>query len=335
MLGYNKVVLMQTPRSDNEVVFLSRIHAPGKTVFASWFIGLLLALVVIGVSADASAQQSGKLTVVTTTNIVGDTVRNVVGDAADVVSLMAPGVDPHLYQATQGDLRRLSRADAIFYNGLNLEGRIGDVLVQMGRRTPTYAVTEYMDDDLLIDDGFRGIFDPHVWFDVSLWIKAVERVRDAMIEVDGRRADYYAANAARYIRELRELDQEVQASIAAIPEERRVLVTAHDAFGYLGHRYDIEVVALQGISTETEFGLADVRNLVDLLVQRRIGAVFIESSVSSRGIQAVIEGARARGHSVNIGGELFSDSLGAAGTPEGTYIGMVRHNVRAIAEALR
>lgn len=296
----------------------------------------LLAFLVVGISADVSAQSSRKLTVVTTTNIVGDTVRNVVGDAADVISLMAPGIDPHLYQATQGDLRRLAQADVIFYNGLQLEGKIGDILQRMGRRTPTYAVTEYITpDELLVDDSFGGVYDPHVWFDVSMWIKAVERVRDAMAEVDPGRADVYAANAARFIAELEALDDEVEALFASIPPDRRVLVTAHDAFGYLGHRYGIEVVALQGISTETEFGLADVRNLVDLLVERQISAVFVETSVSARGIQAVIEGARARGHSVEIGGELFSDSLGAGGTPEGTYIGMIRHNAATIAEALR
>lgn len=297
---------------------------------------MLVAVVVASVAVPVSAQQGPILTVVTTTNIVGDTVKNVVGDAAEVISLMAQGVDPHLYQATQGDLRRLSRADVIFYNGLNLEGRIGDVLVQMARRTPTFALTEYANpDDLIEDDGFGGMYDPHIWFDVKLWVQAVERVRDAMVEVDPARADYYTANAARFIEQLHALDEEVETAIASIPAERRVLVTAHDAFGYLGLRYGIEVVALQGISTEAEFGLADVRNLVDLLVDRSIGAVFIETSVSPRGIQAVIEGARARGHEVEIGGELFSDSLGAAGTPEGTYIGMVRHNVNAIVEALR
>lgn len=315
------------------------IEALGSTDFLRKAVSvwILLVFAAVAAAAPAFAQPSARpLTVVTTTNIVGDTVRQVVGDAADVISLMAPGVDPHLYQASQGDLRRLAQADVIFYNGLNLEGRLSDVLARMGRRTPTYALTEYMSPgELLADDGFGGVYDPHVWFDVSLWVKAVERVRDAMVQVDPARADHYIANAARFIEHLRELDTEVEAAITSIPAERRILVTAHDAFGYLGRRYGIEVVALQGISTESEFGLADVRSLVDLLVERRIGAVFVESSVSPRGIQAVIEGARSRGHAVEVGGQLFSDSLGAADTPEGTYIGMVRHNVRAITAALR
>lgn len=293
-------------------------------------------LLFLPAAAPVLAQQSRKLTVVATTNIVGDTVRQVVGDAAEVVTLMAPGVDPHLYRATQSDLRRLSEADVIFYNGLHLEGRMEDVLAQMARRKPTFAVTEYMTaDELLASADFGGMYDPHVWFDVSLWIKAVERIRDAMAAVDGARADYYAANAARFIEELRALDEEVAATFAAVPAQRRVLVTAHDAFGYLGARYGVEVVALQGISTEAEFGLADVRSLVDLLVERQLGVVFVETSVSPRGIQAVVEGARARGHQVQVGGELYSDSLGAAGTPEGTYVGMIRYNVQLMAAAMR
>ncbi|MFO7265934.1 MAG: zinc ABC transporter substrate-binding protein [Limnochordales bacterium] len=295
-----------------------------------------LFLLCLAMAVPAQAQPGPRLTVVATTNIVGDTVRQVVGDAAEVVTLMAPGVDPHLYRATQNDLRRLSQADVIFYNGLNLEGRMADVLAQMSRRKPTFAVTEYMTpEELLPSAGFGGLYDPHVWFDVSLWIKAVERIRDAMIEVDPARSDYYAANAARFIEELRALDEEVAAAFAAVPAERRVLVTAHDAFEYLGARYGIEVVALQGISTEAEYGLADVRRLVDLLVERNIGVVFVETSVSPRGIQAVVEGARARGHQVELGGQLYSDSLGAAGTPEGTYVGMIRYNVQLITSALR
>lgn len=294
-----------------------------------------ITIVILGLlMAAPGALADAKLSVVVTTNIVADTVRNVVGDAADVVSLMGPGVDPHLYNATQGDLRSLSRADVIFYNGLNLEGKMGSILDQMGRRIPTFAVTEYMTEDMLLFDSEWGTVDPHVWFDIPLWIKAVERVRDAMSEVDPQNAAVYAANAARFIEELVELHAEVEAKFATIAPESRVLVTAHDAFSYLGARYGLEVVALQGMSTDSEYGLADVRALVRLLIERDIHAIFPETSVSSHGVQAVIEGAKAQGHTVRRGGELFSDALGAEGTPGGTYIGMIRHNVDTIVAAL-
>lgn len=290
----------------------------------------LATLVLLSISVYAQA----KLQVVVTTNIVGDTVRNVVGDAADVISLMGPGVDPHLYNATQGDLRTLSRADVIFYNGLDLEGRMGNVLAQMARRTPTFAVTEYMTLDELLLDPDWATADPHAWFDLLLWKKAVLRVRDAMSEVDPANASIYHANAERFMAEIDALHIWVEEQIATVPTELRVLVTAHDAFSYFGERYGIEVVGLQGLSTDTEYGLADVRNLVNLLIERRIGAIFAETSVSSHGIQAVIEGAKAQGHTVQNGGELFSDALGAEGTPGGTYLGMIRHNVSVIVSGL-
>lgn len=281
-------------------------------------------------------QGSKKLTVVTTTNIIADAVRNVTGELADVVSLMGPGVDPHLYRASQGDIRTLASADVVFYHGLHLEGRMVDVFEIMARQKPTFAVTDYISrDDLLRAEGFVDMYDPHVWFDVELWIQVVERIRDALAQVDPVNEQSYRDNAGRYIEELRQLDQWVEDTIATIPPQRRILVTAHDAFGYFGYAYGVEVVGLQGISTDTEYGLADVTALVDLLVDREINAIFVETSVSSRGMEAVIAGARAQGHTVQIGGELHSDSLGSPGTDVGTFIGMVKHNVSVIAEALQ
>lgn len=305
---------------------------PGLQMKGQRFFQTMLVAVLAFAGMAAGAQ--ARLQVVVTTNIVADTVKNVVGDAADVISLMGPGVDPHLYNATQGDLRTLSRADVIFYNGLDLEGRMGNVLAQMGRSKPTFAVTEYMTTDELLLDPDWATADPHVWFDLPLWKKAVLRVRDAMSEVDPEHAAVYHENAARFLAEIDALHGWVEEQIASIPEERRVLVTAHDAFGYFGARYGIEVVGLQGLSTDTEYGLADVRNLVNLVIDRRIGAIFAETSVSSHGIQAVIEGARAQGHTVRIGGELFSDALDAPGTPGGTFLGMIRHNVSTIVAGL-
>lgn len=284
----------------------------------------------------AATRGAGPVRVTATTGMVTDAARVVGGAHVQVTGLMGPGVDPHLYKASQGDLEALGGADLILYNGLLLEGKMGDLLVKMSRDRPTFPVTEYVPDSLLREPPeFQGHYDPHIWFDVALWRRAVERVRDALIEVDAAHAGDYRANAAAYLDSLAALDEWVRARIAAIPEERRVLVTAHDAFGYFGRAYGIDVVGLQGISTVAEFGLADIRRLVDLITARRVKAVFIESSVPRRNIDAVVEGCRARGHDVAVGGTLFSDAMGEAGTPEGTYVGMVRANVNTIVEALR
>jgi len=298
---------------------------------------LALAALLAGCAGDGAAvRDEGPLRVTATTGMVADAARVVGGEHVEVTALMGPGVDPHLYKASQGDLEALGGADLILYNGLLLEGKMGDLLVKMSRDRPTFPVTEYVPDSLLREPPeFQGHYDPHIWFDVALWRRGVERVRDALIEVDATHADDYRANAAAYVDSLAALHEWVRARVAEIPAERRVLVTAHDAFGYFGRAYHIEVVGLQGISTVAEFGLADIRRLVDLIVTRRVKAVFIESSVPRRNIDAVVEGCRARGHDVTVGGTLFSDAMGEAGTPEGTYLGMVRANVRTIVEALR
>jgi len=245
-------------------------------------------------------------------------------------------VDPHLYKATQSDIQKLENADIIFYNGLNLEGKLSDIFVRMGAKKPTVAVTETIPPEKLREPGeFDGHYDPHVWFDISLWTYAVERVRDALMELDPEHAETYRQNAAAYMKQLQELDGYAKEQIAQIPERSRVLVTAHDAFGYFGQAYGMEVMGLQGISTDAEYGVKDVQNLVNTLVERQIKAVFIESSVSPKAIEAVVEGAKEKGHDVVIGGELFSDALGAAGTPEGTYIGMFRYNIDTIVNALK
>lgn len=298
---------------------------------------LMLATGLAGCAGGSeSTRRDGPLRVTATTGMVADAARAVAGDHAVVTGLMGPGVDPHLYKASQGDLAALGEADLILYNGLLLEGKMGDLLVRMSRDRPTFPLAEYVPDSLLREPPeFQGHYDPHLWFDVSLWGRAVERARDALIEVDpAHRADY-EANAAAYLDTLGALHAWVAERIAEIPAERRVLVTAHDAFGYFGRAYGIEVVGLQGISTVSEFGLADIRRLVDLITSRKVKAVFIESSVPRRNIDAVVEGCRARGHEVAVGGTLYSDAMGSAGTPEGTYPGMVRANVNLIVEALR
>jgi len=228
----------------------------------------------------------------------------------------------------------MQAADVIFYSGLHLEGKMGDILERMDRRKPTAALAEGVPRDRLIETT-GGTVDPHLWFDVALWSETIEVARSVLEELDPEHADDYASNAAAYRAALEALDEEVRERITEIPEPQRVLVTAHDAFGYFGRAYGIEVRGIQGISTESEASVRQINELVDLLVSRRIKAVFVESSVSDRNVEALVEGCRARGHEVRIGGQLFSDAMGNPGTPEGTYVGMVRHNVETIVQSLK
>ncbi len=281
------------------------------------------------------AGREGRLNVVATTGMIGDVVRNVAGDLATVHTLMGEDIDPHLYRPTRADVARMQAADIIFYNGLLLEGRMGDTLVQIGRTKPVFAVSERVDESLLLDDEeYEEAFDPHLWMDVSLWMKAVDVIADALADVDPANADAFGANATAYRIQLEELDAYVRRIAATVPDERRVLITAHDAFGYFGNAYGFEVLGVQGMSTESEAGLDDVNSLVNFVVDRGITAVFAETTVPDRALSAVIEGAAARRHRVEIGGELYSDAMGARGTYEGTYIGMIDHNATTIVRAL-
>jgi manganese/zinc/iron transport system substrate-binding protein len=282
---------------------------------------------------DLSAED--EIRVVTTVGMLTDVVEQIGGDRVRVEGLMGPGVDPHLYKASEGDVRRLERADAIFFVGLHLEAKMADVLERIGDRRLSRACGEGIPEtELRRPAAFDGQFDPHVWFDVALWRGCVEEVRDRLAEADPAHAAGYRANAERYLAELTALDEEVRRTTATVPRERRVLVTAHDAFGYFGRAYGFEVVGLQGISTAAEAGAKDVDELATFIATRRIPAIFVESSVAPRTIEAVREAVRARGFDVEIGGALYADAMGSAGTPEGTYVGMVRHNVRTIVAAL-
>ena len=274
--------------------------------------------------------------VVTTIGMITDAVERVGGERVEVEGLMGPGIDPHLYKASEGDLRRLERSDVIFYGGLHLEAKMADVLERIGERRATQAVTDAIPREALLRPAaFQGQYDPHVWFDVSLWMKAVEQIRDRLSQLDPGSADLYGRNAAAYLAELRDLDRYVHEQAQRVPEERRVIITAHDAFNYFGEAYGFDVRGLQGISTAAEAGAGDVQSLARFIAENEIPAIYVESSVSSRTIQAVREAVRARGFDVEIGGSLFSDAMGDPGTPEGTYVGMVRHNVDAIVEGLR
>lgn len=277
-----------------------------------------------------------KLKVVSTIGMITDMVENIAGGRMDVAGLMSAGVDPHLYKPTRSDIAALSRADIVFYNGLLLEGKMTDALMRVasaGRKV--YAVTELLDPSYLLEPKeFQGHYDPHVWMDPLAWRKAVEVIRNKLSEIDPKGAAHYTAAGDNYLKELDELDAYCLRVLGSVPENSRVLVTAHDAFNYFGRRYGFEVLGIQGLSTESEAGVSDIERLVNLLVERKIKAVFVESTVSQRSIRALIEGAQARGHEVSIGGELFSDAMGKPGTYEGTYIGMIDHNVTTIARAL-
>lgn len=272
--------------------------------------------------------------VVCTTGMVADLAREVGGTRVVVKALMGEGVDPHLYKASPADVRALHQADLIFYSGLHLEGKLAELLERMSRRKPTVAVAERIPPEKLLRDE-HGAADPHVWFDVSLWSEAAAAVGEALAAFDPSHAAEYAERLRSCQARLAELHEWVRARLAEIPAERRVLVTAHDAFRYFGRAYEIEVRAIQGISTDSEASVRQVAELVDFLTTRQIKAVFVETSVSDQNIRALLEGCAARGHRVVIGGALFSDAMGKEGTPEGTYEGMIRHNVETILAALR
>lgn len=310
---------------------------------------LLAAAVLAGCGSDSqssggtegnqpAAAEAGKAQwkVTATTGMVADLVSNVGGEHVYVTQLMGPGVDPHLYKASQGDIKRIEEADIIFYSGLHLEGKMQEIFEKMSKEKPVVAVTTAIpESELLADPETPNQYDPHVWFDVSMWAKTIDVVRDELSKLDPTHQADYQANAEAYRQQLNELHQYAKQHITRIPQEQRVLVTAHDAFAYFGRAYEIEVMGLQGISTASEYGLKDVQQLVDTLVSRNIKAVFVESSVPKASIEAVVEGAKAKGHTVVIGGELFSDAMGEPGTAEGTYIGMVKHNVDTIVQALQ
>jgi manganese/zinc/iron transport system substrate-binding protein len=284
---------------------------------------------------QTTTQQNDKLKVTTTTGQVADVVKNIGGDEVEVISLMGPGVDPHLYQASQGDIKKLNDSDIIFYSGLHLEGKMAEIFEKMSKDKPTVAVANSIPEDMLLSADGAKAHDPHVWFDIQAWLHVVDEVEKELTKLSPENEKMFLENAEKYKKELGEMDQYAKEQIASIPKESRVLVTAHDAFKYFGHAYGLEVMGLQGLSTDSEYGLKDVQALVDLLVERNIKAVFIESSISEKSINAVVEGAKKRNHEVVIGGELYSDAMGEEGTDEGTYIGMFKHNIDTIVSSLK
>ena len=304
-----------------------------KTTLA--MVPVLIVMAACGGGAPAPTD-GGAVRVVATTSIVGDLVRTIGGPNVEVEALMGPGIDPHLYKASAGDVRRMSSAEAIFYSGVHLEGKMSEVLERMGERgMRTVAVAECVPEENLIEStGFSGLHDPHVWFDVALWSQTVGCVVETLADLDPDHADAYRERAAAYVDELVALDGWVRDRVNDLAPEQRVLVTAHDAFGYFGRAYGFEVRGLLGVSTASEAGTSDVQNLAGFIVEREIPAIFVETSVPPRYVQALQEAVRARGFGVEIGGSLYSDALGNPGTPAGTYAGTVRANVETIVTAL-
>ena len=278
--------------------------------------------------------KEGPIRVVATTGMVAEVVKRVAEEHAEVATLLGPGTDPHLYTPLRDDVLKLMNADAVFYSGLHLEGRMIYPLKALARKKTVVGIGDTLSQDKLIAAG-PGAVDPHIWFDVKLWSGTIGTVRAAFQKMAPEHAGDFEANAARYLGELTALNDEIRRELESIPKERRVLITAHDAFSYFGKAYDIEVHGVQGINTESEAGVADVSALVKLIVDRKAPAVFIESSVSDRNIQALIEGCAAAGHRVKMGGELYADAMGPANSSAHDYPGMIRHNVRTIVDALR
>jgi manganese/zinc/iron transport system substrate-binding protein len=300
--------------------------------------GVLLGMAGCGDQRSQGTQGDRKYPykVVCTVAMVSDIVRQVAGDKAQVTGLMGEGVDPHLYKPTRDDIAAIKKGDVVFYAGLLLEGKMTDALETVAKGgKPVVAVTKGIQgSELLADEGTAGHHDPHVWMDVTLWSKCVGTVAETLSAYDAKNAGEYKSRAAAYQAELAKLAEYASKTVATIPEKQRVVVTSHDAFSYFGRAYGLQVRGIQGISTESEAGLRDLENLVNFLVERQIAAVFVETSVSQKNVQALLEGARSKGREVKIGGVLFSDAMGAPGTYEGTYIGMIDHNVTTVVRAL-
>ena len=297
------------------------------------FESLLISLLAIVWSPPSTTESPTR--VVATTGMIGDLVQRIGGEDVSVDVLVGPGVDPHLYKPTRSDMAKLRRADLILANGLHLEGRMTNALDRAGDGDRMVLVVgDAIPKSSLLRDDASDEMDPHVWMSPAVWAETIDPVRDALVNIRPDRAEAFERRAALYREELAKLDAYARQVLASVPENARILVTAHDAFGYLGKTYGIDVVGIQGISTESEAGVQDIGRLVDLIVDREVPAVFVESTVPSRSVEALIAGAKSRGQAVRIGGSLYSDAMGARGTYPGTYVGMIDHNVTTIARAL-
>lgn len=300
------------------------------TVFT--FLAALLLLV--SCNSNKTVKENQKPVIVATTSMLTDALINLVGDSAEIIGLMGPGVDPHLYQASPGDLKKMQSADVIVYNGLFLEGKLGSILENLSKKKEVINFSDGVPKELFIEvsepEYENEIYDPHIWFSIDIWKKGTNVLANKLATLYPELKPYIAKNAQKFDLQLGALKMGIQAEINQIPEEKRILITSHDAFQYFGRMLGIQVEALQGLSTATEFGLQDRKRVVDLIIDKDINAIFIESSVSEKPIEAIIEDCKNRGKEVKNGGSLFSDAMGEQGTVAGTYLGMIHHNVSTI-----
>ncbi len=299
---------------------------------------IVLFVILLAISCSKKVKkENGKLNVITTTTMITDLVKNIGGDKLEVKGLMGAGVDPHLYKASEGDVSKLFNADVVIYTGLHLEGKLEEVFEKMQHQNKkTIVASDAIEKNNLIgSEIFASNYDPHIWFDLNNWTKITSFVAGKLAEIDPKNADFYKGNAKIYLEKLNVLNKLVENKINELPEEKRILVTAHDAFNYFGRQHKFNVVGLQGLSTATEAGVQDVQKLAKFIIENNVKAVFVESSVPKRTIEALQEAVKSKGHEVVIGGTLYSDALGNAGTEEGTYIGMYKANVNTIVNALK
>jgi manganese/zinc/iron transport system substrate-binding protein len=298
---------------------------------------IVLVFLIISISCQQKAKKNRKLQVVTTTTMITDLVKNIGGDKIDIQGLMGAGVDPHLYKASEGDVSKFFNADVIVYNGLHLEGKLEDVFEKMRQQNKqTIAASDALDTATLIgSEYFASNYDPHIWFSITNWEIITQYIIDKLCELDAENAATYKLNGSNYLKTLGSLKTTITEQVNSLPVEKRILVTAHDAFNYFGKEFQFNVVGLQGLSTATEAGVQDVRRLASFIEEKKVKAIFVESSVPKRTVEALQEAVRAKGKEVVIGGTLYSDALGSKGTAEATYVGMYKHNVKIIISALK
>ncbi|MFT6959612.1 MAG: manganese/zinc/iron transport system substrate-binding protein [Polaribacter sp.] len=298
---------------------------------------IILVFLITSISCQQKAKKNKKLQVVTTTTMITDLVKNIGGDKIDIQGLMGAGVDPHLYKASEGDVSKFFNADVIVYNGLHLEGKLEDVFEKMRQQNKqTIAASDALDTATLIgSEYFASNYDPHIWFSITNWEIITQYITDKLCELDAENAATYKLNGVNYLNTLASLKTEITAQVNSLPIEKRILVTAHDAFNYFGKEFQFNVVGLQGLSTATEAGVQDVRRLASFIEEKNVKAIFVESSVPKRTVEALQEAVRAKGKEVVIGGTLYSDALGSKGTAEATYVGMYKHNVKIIVSSLK